>query len=82
MPTQRRYVVRLYEKGRYLAGILEDARTGAENPFNGARELVSLLRTPPVPSSASLQPRGELHNAEILEGKRQSKRRIRKERKA
>lgn len=79
MLTQRRYVVRLYGKGRFLAGILEDARTGAEKPFNGARELVSLLRTPGVPSSASLQPKGDLPNPDLVASNRKLKHSIRKE---
>ena len=82
MPTQQRYVVRLYGKGRFLAGILEDARTGAEKPFKGARELVSLLRTRRVPASSSLQPKGGLPNTEFFDGDRKSRRRIQKEDKA
>lgn len=82
MLTQRRYVVRLYGKSRFFAGILEDARTGAETPFHGARELISLLRTPGVPSSTSLLPTDGLSNSDRVGGKRKSKHSIRKEDKA
>ena len=43
MPPLRRYMIRLRCDGRKLAGVLEDARTGAESPFGSAGELVSLL---------------------------------------
>ncbi len=82
MPTHQRSVVLLYGKGRYLAVILKHARTGAEKPFKGARELVSLLRMRRVPSSSSLQPKGGLPNTEFFDGDRKSRRRIRKEDKA
>lgn len=75
MLTPRRYVVRIYGGGNSrLAGILEDARTGAEIHFNGARELVSLLRSPDIPSSTSLQPRGNLPKSRSLDGKQRPKR--------
>lgn len=56
MQTQRRYVVRLYVKGRGLTGILEDAHTGAEIPFRNARELVSLFCKAGMPSSQPALP--------------------------
>jgi hypothetical protein len=77
--TQRRYVVRLYRKGRSLGGILEDAHTGIEKPFNGARELVSLLRKSRVTSSQSTLPRGNSSITDPRGDARQPKRRVKKE---
>jgi len=75
MQTQRRYVIRICRKGRFLAGILENAHTGAESPFNGARELVSLLCAPDAPSSETLQPKGGLRKSGFVDGRQRPKRR-------
>jgi hypothetical protein len=57
MVERRRYLVRLYGKSGQLVGIVEDVRTGAENPFRDARELVSLLRRAEAPTDQSLRDR-------------------------
>lgn len=71
MPALRRFVVRLRCEGRKLAGVLEDARTGAESPFANSRELVSLLvrlgsvsfRTgPPRGGLSTTNPRWDAHH--------------------
>jgi hypothetical protein len=78
MLERRRYVVRLYGKGGHLTGILEDARTGAENPFRNARELVSLLCKAGLPSPQSMPPRGGTCTTDLRLGAPQTKRGVNK----
>ena len=78
MLERRRYVVRLYGEGSHLTGILEDARTGAENPFRDALELVSLLRKAELPSPQPVPPRGRACTADLGRGAPQTKRRAKK----
>lgn len=57
MLEPRRYLVRLH--GRHpLNGILEDARTGGEQTFRNARELLTLLRRGDFPPSEAPSPTG------------------------
>ena len=47
MRQPRSYIVRIYRQGaRNLAGVVEDARTGEQQPFSNMQELWVLLRRP------------------------------------
>lgn len=47
MGQPRNYVVRVYRRGfESLEGLVEDTRTGAEQPFSSIEQLWALLRGP------------------------------------
>ena len=79
MQTARRYVIRLRSNARRLAGVLEDARTGAENPFKNAWEFVSLLYYFSTTSSDSVLSRGSSSITALRRDVPYSDRRIKKE---
>lgn len=78
MLQRRRYVVRLYGKCGHLTGILEDARTGAENLFRNACELVSLLCKAGLPCPQSKPATCRTYSTELRRGAPQTKRRVNK----
>lgn len=52
MGQPRNYVVRIYRRGfENLEGLVEDTRTGAEQPFSSIEQLWALLRGP-IPRKA------------------------------
>ena len=66
----RVFVIRVYGQNlRRLAGVLEDAETGACNVFRGARELTQ-LRTAPLKAarSASKRQRAQSPTNDIEKG--------------
>jgi hypothetical protein len=78
MLERRRYVVRLYGNGTHVTGILEDARTGAQNTFRDADELVSLLGKAGLTSSQSVPPKGGTRTTDLRRNAPQTKRGVKK----
>ena len=67
----RVFVIRVYRQNlRRLAGVSEDAETGACNAFRGARELTQLLRAAPLKAarSASKRQRAQSPTNDIEKG--------------
>ena len=53
MRQPRSYIVRVYRQGaRSLTGVVEDARTGEQQPFSSMQDLWLLLRRPSFGSTS------------------------------